>query len=92
MHWPDVQDAYPDQWLVIEALDAHTEGDRRILDDIAVVEVCPDSTAALQTYRQLHRQHPQREFYFAHTSRDSLDIEERHWVGIRRSNAAYVEV
>jgi hypothetical protein len=92
MRWPDVQATYPDQWLVIEALEAHTEGNRRILDHIAVVEVCPDSVTAMQTYRRLHQQHPLREFYFVHTSRASLDIEERRWVGIRRSNAAQVEV
>jgi len=27
-----------------------------------------------------------------HTSRTSLDIEERRWVGIRRSDAAYAKV
>lgn len=91
MRWPDVQAAYPNQWLVIEALEAHSEGDRRILDHIAVVEVCPDSVTAMQTYRQLHQQYPLREFYFVHTSRASLDIEERRWVGIRRSNIGNTE-
>ncbi len=83
MYWPDVREAYPDQWLVLEALEAHTEGDERILDQIAVVEVCHDSLTAMQTYRRLHQQHPVREFYFVHTSRDSLEIEERKWAGIR---------
>lgn len=49
MRWPDVQMAYPDQWLVIEALEAHTEGNRRILDQITVVEACPDSVTAMQS-------------------------------------------
>ena len=26
-----------------------------------------------------------REFYYVHTSRKHLDIRERHWIGIRRS-------
>lgn len=42
----------PDQWLVIEALEAHTEGNRRIVEKVATVEVCPDSVIAMQTYRQ----------------------------------------
>jgi len=92
MRWPDVRTAYPDQWLVIEALQAHTEDNRRILDQIAVVEMCPDSVTAMQTYRRLHQQYPERELYFVHTSRTSLDIEERRWVGIRRSDAAYAKV
>jgi hypothetical protein len=92
MKWTDVRATYPDQWLVIEALQAHTEGNQRILDHIAIVEVCPDSVTAMQNYRQLHQKHPLREFYFVHTSRTSLDIHERRWVGIRRSDAAYAEV
>ena len=92
MHWSDVRTTYPSQWLVIEALQAHSEGNRRILNRIAVVEVCPDSVTAMQTYRRLHQRYPLREFYFVHTSRASLDIEERRWVGIRRSDAAYAEV
>lgn len=92
MRWSDVRVAYPNQWLVIEALEAHTEGTRRILDRLAVVETCPDSVAALQAYRRLHQRYPAREFYFVHTSRVNLDIEERHWVGIRRSHAARAEI
>jgi hypothetical protein len=83
MRWPEVREAYPDQWLVIEAIEAHSEENQRILDQIAVVEACPDSVKAMQTYRRLHQQHPAREFYFVHTSRDSLEIEERKWAGIR---------
>ena len=74
MHWADVKEANPNQWLVIEALEAHIEENRRILDRIAAVEVCPDSAAAMQAYRRLHQQYPLREFYFVHTSRASLNI------------------
>ena len=88
MRWSDVQMRYANQWVVIEALEAHTEGNRRILKQMAVVEACPDSTAAMETFRRRHQEHPLREFYFVHTSRISLDIQERRWVGVRRSNAA----
>ena len=62
-----------------EALD----GERRQLEQIAVVETCTDGAAALQRYRQLHLQYPQRELYFVHTGREELDIRERQWLGIR---------
>jgi hypothetical protein len=88
MQWPEIQSAYPEQWLVIEALAAHTEGERRHLDQIAVVETCAGGAAALQRYRQLHLEYPQRDLYFVHTSRHALDIHERQWLGIRRSHAA----
>jgi hypothetical protein len=87
MLWKAVREAYPDQWLVIEALEAHTEAERRILDKIAVVEVCADGAAAMQSYRNLHRVYPEREYYFVHTRRTDLDIRERQWLGIRRGYA-----
>lgn len=87
MRWLDIRDKYLGQWLIIEALEAHTEAQQRTIDNIAVVETCPDGQTAMQRYRQLHQQYPEREFYFVHTDREDLDIRERHWLGIRRDNA-----
>ncbi len=89
MDWPQVRKAHPDQWLVIEALAAHTTGNQRLLDEVAVVETCASGEEALQRYRQLHQDHPGREFCFVHTSRETLDIRERYWLGIRGNHAAY---
>jgi hypothetical protein len=91
MLWTDVRQTYPDQWLIIEALEAHTEAERRHLDRIAVIETCPDGKAALQSYRRLHQKYPQREFYYIHTSREQPDIIERRWAGIRSSHATHAE-
>ncbi len=88
MRWTEIRRQYPNQWLVVEALEAHTEEIHRKLDEMTVVEVCPDGAAAYQQYRELHQQHPQREFYFLHTGREELDIRERHWLGLRRKHAA----
>lgn len=88
MLWPEIRKAYPRQWLIIEALEAHTEsGNQRQLDDLAVVERCSDGSISMQRYRHLHQQYPHREFYFVHTSRAELTIIEEQWLGIRRSNA-----
>jgi len=84
MQWSEARKAYPDQWLIIEAIQAHTTPDgRRILDKIAIIERCKDGQAAMDSYRRLHQQYPTREFYFVHTSREELDIHERQWLGIR---------
>jgi hypothetical protein len=77
VRWCDVRAAHPDQWLVIEAIEAHSEGGRRIFDEIAVVEVCPDGRTTMKRYGALRREHPERELGFAHTGRADLDIEER---------------
>jgi hypothetical protein len=91
MLWNDIRQIYPDQWLIIEALEAHTEDNRRVLDRIAVIETCPDGAAVMESYRRLHRQYPVREFYFVHTSREEPEIIERQWAGIRRSHAVNAE-
>ncbi|MDQ2731169.1 MAG: hypothetical protein M3Y56_05885 [Armatimonadota bacterium] len=83
MKWPQVRSHYPEQWLLVEAITAHSEGDKRILDEIAVIDSFPDSRQGLQHYAQLHREAPERELYVFHTSREALDITERRWIGIR---------
>jgi hypothetical protein len=88
MVWDEIRTTYPDQWLLIEALEAHTNPDhQRLLDRLAVTEPCMDGKAAMNSYRRLHRLYPQREFYFVHTSRKVLNIREQQRVRIRPTYA-----
>lgn len=92
MIWSEIQHAYPHQWLIVEALAAHTTPEqRRILDRLAVIDTCVDGSAAMQRYRELHRQYPLREFYFVHTDRDDLEIYERRWLGVRYKDETAVQ-
>lgn len=83
MNWHEIRERYPQQWLLIEAQQAHSEANRRILDQIMVIRSFPDSTSALKSYLELHRTAPARELYVFHTSRPALNITERQWLGIR---------
>lgn len=83
MQWKEICQHYPQQWLLIEAIKAHSEADRRILEQLAVVGTFSDSTTALKSYLQLHKEAPERELYVFHTSRETLDITERRWLGVR---------
>ena len=85
MQWHDVRRYYPHQWVLIESLEAHSEGDQRVLDQVAVINSYSDSSSAMQAYQQLHRASPSRELYVLHTEREQLTITERRWVGIRGS-------
>jgi hypothetical protein len=92
MQWSEIRQAYPNEWLIIEAIQAHTTSThQRQLDRIAIVERCMNGKSAMQSYRRLHQQYPAREFYFVHTSRDELDIREQQWLGIRGNHAIIVE-
>jgi len=84
MFWAEIRKAYPEQWLVVEALRAHTTPEqKRQLEQLAVIETCPDGSAAMRKYRDLHQLYPTREFYFVHTHREALDIRVRKWLGVR---------
>lgn len=84
MTWEDVKNVYSEQWLIIEAIEAHTEGDKRILENITVVDTFQnDNNKALMEYVKLHRKHRDRELYVVHTSRPELDIIEQRWIGVK---------
>jgi hypothetical protein len=83
MKWQEIRNHYPRQWLLVEAIKAHSEADKRILEQLAVVGAFADSVTAMRNYAQLHHEDPERELYVFHTSREILDITERRWLGIR---------
>lgn len=83
MKWKEIQRQYPHQWIVTEALQSHSAEGKRILDQLSVIQISQDGQEAMQQCFLLQRREPQREFYFFHTDRKELDIEEEHWIGIR---------
>jgi hypothetical protein len=49
MQWSEIRQAYPNRWLIVEPLEAHTTPDRRRhLDCLAIIETCPDGAITLQ--------------------------------------------
>ncbi len=85
MKWQEICIHYPQRWLLIEAIKARSEANKRILEHLAVIGTFPDSSTALKSYQELHHEAPERELYVFHTSRKTLDITERRWIGIRRA-------
>lgn len=83
MKWQEIRHIYPGDWLLIEAIEAHTEGDKRILDNISVIDRFPDGQLAWQTYAQMHRAEPEREMFVFHTDHEDLDSTIKRWIGLR---------
>ncbi|MFQ5615938.1 MAG: hypothetical protein ACE5GO_05705 [Anaerolineales bacterium] len=83
MKWQKIREHFPDQWLLVEATKAYSEGGKRIVEDLIVIDTCPDSLSAMRSYGKLHRENPWSEYYVLHTDREELDIRERFWLGIR---------
>lgn len=85
MKWEDVRQAFPDKWVLIEAVTAFTNEDsERILVDIVPLKKFSNSPEAMKVYQELHRENPTREFYVLHTNRDKPNIIEKKCVGVRK--------
>jgi hypothetical protein len=75
MTWEQIRTAHPSRWVVVEALDGRTEGNRRIITDLALIEAFEDDwQPAWARYKAMHKAYPEREFYPLHTDRLALDI------------------
>lgn len=83
MTWHDIRKTYPNQWLLVEALQAKSRNQHRVLEDIAVLSPYTDSRQAFKDYQTLHKANRGREYYVVHTSNETLDITEVAWLGIR---------
>jgi len=84
MIWENVKKAYPSQWVLIEAINARTEGEKRIVEQMDVVSsFADDGDSAFQKYIELHKIHKEREYYIYHTSNEALNIGVKKWFGVR---------
>lgn len=73
MLWEEIRKFYPGKWVVFEAIEAYSDSNNRIVDDVAVIDYFDDSMEAFHRHSELHKQKPNRELYFFHTSRVELD-------------------
>lgn len=85
MRWEEIRKHFRDEWLLLEGLKMRREDDKIIHEDLAVIDVFPDSSSALKEYKRLHREAPLREYLVYHTSNETVEETERVWVGIRRA-------
>jgi hypothetical protein len=83
MTWQAIRELHPDQWLLLEVLEAESNVDRRFLKNMAVLEQFPDSLSALRAYRNLKKSQPSKELVVLHTNRLDSTILQRNYVGIR---------
>jgi hypothetical protein len=83
MNWNEIRTLHPEQWLLLEVLEAESNADTRYLKNMAVLERYTDSMTALRAYRALKKTAPTRELLVLHTNRLEPIIGQRHYVGIR---------
>ncbi|TRM10877.1 hypothetical protein FH966_03615 [Lentibacillus cibarius] len=85
MKWEDVRQAFPEQWVLIEAVQAHTDDkSERVLEEISLLKNFSKYSDAMKAYQKIHQENPERELYVLHTSRKEPNIIEKKWVGVRK--------
>lgn len=82
MRWIEVQERFPNEWVVLEVIKAHSRNGHRYIEEIVVIDRFEKSVDAMHRYGELRQEQPNREYCFFHTSRPDLVARERY-VGIR---------
>lgn len=82
MKWGEVQQKFPNEWVVVEVTKAHSQDDHRFIDELNMINRYDNSPEAMRRYYELHRQNPTKEYGFFHTSRPTLIAIEKY-VGVR---------
>ncbi|QGQ93828.1 hypothetical protein EHS13_02350 [Paenibacillus psychroresistens] len=82
MRWEEVREQFPNEWVVCETLQSHSEGGFCFIEEVMVIDRFEDSRVAMKRYYELHQDKPLREYGFFHTSRETLQLREK-WAGVR---------
>ncbi|WP_407984340.1 hypothetical protein [Priestia abyssalis] len=83
LKWTEIRKRYPDKFVLVEAVSAYSKENKRIIEEMSVLEEHTSSNSAWSGYKKLHRELPERELYIFHTSKEQIEVEEQHFIGVR---------
>ena len=78
MKWEEVRQAYPNQWLKLNILESHIEDDKKIIDDMEVVNTIVSNSEAGRELGKCR----QREAVY-HTSNEKIYYRIKNIFGFR---------
>lgn len=78
MKWEEVRKIYPKTYVLLQILESHVEGDKKLIDDVAIIRAIDDSKEAT---RELVNAKPGILVY--HTAKDKIEVLIRKSVGLR---------
>lgn len=76
--WEEVKKIYPDKYVLLQVLESHIEGERKYIDDVALIRALNDSKEAT---RELVNAKPGTLVY--HTSKERIEVLIRKNIGFR---------
>ena len=85
MKWSEARKVYPNKWLLFEAMEAHSENGKRIVEELSIINAYDQGKDALKEYAEKHKKDKSREMYVYHTKNIEMLIEERNWIGVRKN-------
>lgn len=85
MKWNEARKVYPNKWLLFEAIEARSEGGKRVVEELSVINIYDNGKEAIKEYAEKHKKDKSREMYVYHTKNEQLIIEERNWIGVRKN-------
>lgn len=78
MKWEEVRKIYPERYVLLQVLESHVDGDKKYINDVAIIRAIDDSKEAT---RELVNAKPGTLVY--HTGKDKIEILIRKRVGFR---------
>ena len=78
MKWEEVRKIYPDKFVKIQVLASHIEGNKRYIDDMAVIQAFDDNKEAT---KELVR--AKDDILVYHTAKEKIEVEIKQIFGFR---------
>ena len=72
MKWEEVRQIYPDKFVKVEVLDSHIKGDKKLIDEVAVIDTVSDDNATKELLKS------KEDILVYHTSKESFALEIRN--------------
>ena len=69
MKWDEISEKYPNQFVLLKALKSHVDGDRKIIDDVALVKIIETSKEANELLIR-----SKGDTFVFHTSKEELSL------------------
>lgn len=80
MHWTEVRELFPNQFVLVEELKSYYEDNRLHVEEVAVIKTIPDPQEA---WKELFAAKNERFVY--HTSNEAIIVEMRDKPMVRRT-------
>ena len=79
MKWTDVREKYPNTFVKIKALDSHIDNNKRVIDNLGLMEIYPDGHVAMKDFKNNSENE-----YIINTSNEKLEIELTKFISLRK--------